>query len=264
MKKVVFGLLVICLMAGIPLMIMDSNMGSNGVNGKFTIPAGYTKIEIDLDEKSRNSEVIFTSTLDIPKGFDLYVQSDSEEEKIIEVTSEHKFIGKADNKHILNVNKVTDNMANTFNQIFGPGEISISLTNQKAKGKIVIGYRERAIDISEYERLSKIDSGDLNNPPKGYDKAYRIDLSGLKYKDETIYSITLDKAQNVGFSFYTDSREGNVSVDLIGENSSFYGLISSGHNNICDQLELMFEKGEYKVRLNCENADGQLYVFIKK
>jgi len=253
-------------MIGLPLMILDqiTGTGSIWINDKFTIPAGYTKIEIDLDEKSRNTEMIFESTLDIPKGIDLYIQSNSEEEKIIKISSEHNIIGKSDKECILTVNKVTNNMANNFNQIFGPGKISITLTNQKAKGKLIIGYRERSIDISDYERLSKIDNGDLNNPPKGYDMACNIDLDGLNCKDEVIYTLTVDKSQKIGLSFYTNSKEGTVSVDFCADGNNYYGLVYSGLNNICDQLELTLDKGEYEVRLNSENADGQLYVFIKK
>lgn len=260
MKKTVFGILIICLLIGIPLIILDAFPNAKG---QFTIPSDYSKIVIDLNEKTRDNEVVFSSILETPRGIDLYIQSDSSEEKIIEIASEHKIIGKPDNKYHFSVNQVTNNMANTLNQIYNAGQFTISLTNRQAEGKLVIGYRERTISSSEIERLLKIDSGDLDNPPAGYEKVYSTDLSGMDCKDEVLYTFTLDKTQTFGLSVYSHVEEGSLSVDFIGENTSYYGLVYS-KNSLCDQMEIPLEKGEYQVRLNCENVDGKLIVFAKK
>jgi hypothetical protein len=116
---------------------------------------------------------------------------------------------------------------------------------------------------SEYERLMKVDQGDLDNPPEGYEKVYIADLSELNCKEDIVYTLTLDRTQKVGFSLYTNSTKGNVSVDFAGENSNFYGLINSFYK-IEDRMENTYSKGTYEFKLTSNNADGQVYIYIKK
>ena len=54
-----------------------------------------------------------------------------------------------------------------------------------------------------------------------------------------------------------------MSVDFVGSTSSFLGLVNTEHR-ICDQLVLSLSPREYQVRLTCQDADGQLYVFLKE
>lgn len=54
-----------------------------------------------------------------------------------------------------------------------------------------------------------------------------------------------------------------MSVDFVGSTFRFRGLVSTEHR-MCDQLELTLPRGEYQVKLSCQEADGQLYVFLKE
>jgi hypothetical protein len=261
MKKAVFSILIASLIVGVPLMLLDFFYKDND---SFNIPKEYSKIEVDLSEKARNNESVFQAYFDTPKGFDLIIQSDSEEIKTIEVITEQKIIGRSDNKYEIEVDKILGPCSYGLNFISGIGNITVSLTNEKAEGKIVFGYKDRPIDILEYERLLKVDNGELNNPPKGYDKIFSADLRGQNFKDETIYTLTLYNPQNIGLSVYTDCTEGDLSVDLIGQGSSYYGIVSPNNFRICDQLEFRWDKGEYEIRLSSENANGQIYIFLKR
>lgn len=261
MKKTVFTILIICLVAGIPLMVLDMNPATGG--GLKTLP-GHSKIVIGTNDKSRENEEVFSTVLKAPTFVDLYIQSDSKETVTLAISSDQRIIGKRDNKYVLYINKVPGNSGYSLNQLFGPGNLTIRMTNEKSPGKLDIRYSERPADASEYERLSKIDNGDLDNPPEGYYEVCRIDLSGLNCNEEPVYSFTLDSAQTIGISIYTDTEQGEMSVDIIGPGTNFFAVVNSVSNRICDQLQLELDKGTYEVRLNSENADGQLYVFIKK
>lgn len=261
MKKLIFSILIICLLTGIPLMVMDTLSDEKST---FIVPSGYKTIEIDLGEKARNNDVVFSTVLNEAEVFDIYLQSDSDESKDIMLTSDHKIIGQKGYSSNYQIGKVINHEAMGSKYILNAGQITITLTSAQAKGKLLIAYRENAISPSGFERLSKIDNGELNNPPEGYQEVYSIDLSGLNCKDKNIYTLTLDKTQNIGLSIYTDSKHGNVSVDFVGMQTNYYGLVYSQNNSICDQLEQVLGKGEYEIRLNSENADGQLYVFIKQ
>jgi len=260
MKKLVPGILLICLIIGIPLMILDAL----STNSQFTIPKGYKKIEVNLNKQSRDNEMVYSGSLKVPKKVEFYIQSDSPEEKYLTISSEKKFIGMSGNETSFEVGEFTKNSYSSPTFLFGTGKYNIFISNEKAKGKLIIGYKEIPIKESDFERLSKIDNGNLNNPPVGYKKIYSTDLSEKYMSNETIYKINLDRTKLVGLSIYTNSKSGNVKVDFIGKNSNYTGLIYSGNNSICDQFEQTFSKGEYDIKLTSENADGQLYVFMKK
>lgn len=260
MKKFVFGILIICLLIGIPLIIMDKLASEKGI---FKVPVGYEKIEIDLNKKSRDNEYVFSKSFDSPKFVDFFIQSDSEIENSLIISSDHKIIGKDSQEINYKVGKLIKNESMSSHLLLDKGKCTVSLTSKKSKGKIMIGYREKSIDASEYERLKKIDGGELDNPPEGYKKIYSVDLSGLSYKSNTIYTLALDRTQEIGLCIYTNSKKGNVSVDFGGEKTNYYGLIYSDYNSICDQMETTLGRGKYEIKLNSEGADGQLYVFIK-
>jgi hypothetical protein len=258
MKKIILGILIICLIVGLPLIVMDALAGKND----FRIPSGYKKIVIDLNEKTRNNEIIFTSTNSNPILVDFYIQSDSEIINQLTIVSENNIVGTNSNEKSFNFGNIVQEAA-VSSSILMTGKYTILLKNEKTKGKMIIGYKERKIENSEIDRLIKIDEGDIDNPPQDYQKIYSTDLLGEDCKDKTIYTLKLDKAQKIGLSIYTNSKKGNVSVDFIGNNINYYGLIYSSNSTICDQFELSLGEGEYEIKVTNENSDGQLYVFLK-
>jgi len=261
MKKFIVGILVICLIIGMPLIAMDALAGKNG---KFNIPMGYKKLSIDLSEKSRNNETVFTKELKEPTKLNLRIQGDTKAECNVTVTCDTKIIGTNMNEETYTVRNMTGNSYISHELFVGAGKYTIKVTNQKTEGQIVIGYREKTIETSEYERLKKIDSGHLDNPPESYEKIYSADLSGKNISGETIYTLKLDHAQKVGISVYTSATKGNVSVDFIGQNSSYIGLVYPNIRNICDQLENTYQRGIYDISVTSTDADGELYIFLKK
>jgi hypothetical protein len=261
MRKLLTAILIICLLIGIPLMIIDR---IDTGNGTFKIPSGYKKIKIDLQEKVRKNELIYEKELKVPTRVNIMVQCDSDSKSFLHVSSEKKILGNSKKEEDYQINKLTGNSSMSMTYILQPGKYSITITNPKVEGTVMLGYNEKAVETSEYERLSKIDSGDLNNPPEGYEKVYSADLSGLNCKQEGVYTLTLDRTQKIGISVYTNTTKGNVSVDFIGDSSNFTGLVYPGISNICDQLITTQTKGTYVFKLNCEDADGQVVIYMKK
>lgn len=260
MKNIIFGILIICLLIGIPLIIMDQLSTEKGI---FNIPSGYEKIEIDLNE-ARTNEIVFSKAIENPELVEFCIQSDSEVENTLKIASDSRILGKGTSEISLSIGEVIKNSAISSSLLLKGGKYTITLSNKKLKGKIMIGYREKVMKASEFERLEKIDQGDLDNPPEGYKKVYCTELPGLSYNDNTIYTLTLDRTKKVGLCIYMNSKQGNVSVDFEGENSNYMGLVYTKYNSICDQMEQTLGRGTYDVKLNCKNADGQLYVFIKE
>jgi hypothetical protein len=261
MKKLIIGILAVCLLIGIPFILMD--VIATG-NGPFNIPSGFKKIKVDLKEKERNNEVVLTKEIKNATVVCFMVQSDSDTNSTVRILSDKKFIGSNAVEEKFEVKSLTGKsyMSPTF--MLQPGHFSITVTNVITDGNLMIGYKEKEIEASEYERLLKIDRGDLNNPPEGYELLYSSDLSGLEKNQEIIDTITLDHTQKIGISVYTNSTKGNVSVDFIGKYSSFYGLVTPKVRYICDRMENTLQAGDYDIQLTCKDADGQIYIFIKK
>lgn len=261
MKKTVYAILIFVLIIGLPLMVFDA-IGKN--RDEFNIPLRFNKMIIDLSNTARKDELLFESELEIPSSIEFFIQSDAEGEKNVKVISDSEILGLKEKEISFNVGKYTGNASTSATFVMDAGKYSVYLTNEKTNGRIAIGYQETPKETSEFERLFKIHKGDLNNPPVGYEEIYSTDLAELNYKDEIIYTLSLDKSKDIGLSIYTSSKEGDVSIDLIGESTNFFGLVHSAHNNILDQLETTLSPGEYQLKLTCENADGKLYVFLKQ
>jgi hypothetical protein len=231
---------------------------------KIRIPSRFEKMIVDLSDRTRTDELLFTRELEAPSSVGFFIQSDSENEKQIKVISDFEILGRKGNEIILSLGKITGNSSTGGTNIMQAGKYSVYLTSKKSEGKIGIGYQETAQEPSEFERLYKIHKGDLNNPPEEYVEIYSTNLSGLNYKDEVVYTLSVETMKNIGLSVYTFSEQGSVSVDFIGESQCFIGLGNPEHNRICDQLETTLSPGEYQLKLNCENSDGQIYIFLKQ
>lgn len=261
MKKTVYTILIFSIVIGLFLIIMDELAKEKD---GFNVPSRFEKVIVDLSEEARTNELLFTRELDVPSSVDFFIQSDDASEKNVKIISESEILGI--NSHEINftVWKYTGNSYTSGTFIMQPGKYSVYLTSEKTDGKIVIGYQETEKEQSEFERLYKIHKGDLNNPPDGYVEIFSTNLTGRSCKDEVIYTLSLDTTKSIGLSVYTSSEQGTVSVDFIGKSSSFMGLVYSPHNRMCDQLDTTLPPGEYQLKLTCENADGQLYIFLKQ
>lgn len=261
MKKIIIGILGLCLLVGIPFMIMDLLAEDNGA---FNIPSGYKKIEVNLNEKARKHELVYTKELKNAAEISFMIQCDTDIQSIISIESDKKLIGSSTDKEVFDIRKITGSSYLSPKMLLQPGKYSIRITNVQTDGEIVIGYKEKELKEAEYKRLLKIDNGELNNPPKGYELVYSSDLSDLDYDNKEVYTLTLERARKTGISVYTNASTGIVSVDFMGENSNFTGLVTPKLHYICDQMENIFQKGTYKIHLTSENAKGQIYIFIKK
>lgn len=261
MKKTVYAILITSLIIGFCLTIMDE-LAKN--KDEFNIPSRFDKVIVDLSEQTRTNELLFTRELDVPSSVEFFLQSDDISEKSVKVISESEILGLNSREINFTVRRFTGNSSTSGTFTMQPGRYSVYLTSEKADGKIAIGYRETEKEQSEFERLYKIHKGDLNNPPNGYVEIFSTNLAGQSCEDEVIYTLSLDTTKDIGLSIYTSSKQGTVSVDFIGNSSSFIGLVHSPHNRICDQLNTTLSPGEYQLKLTCENADGQLYVFLKQ
>ncbi len=261
MKKVVYTILIFSLIMGLPLMILD--LLAKG-NDELNIPPRFTKVIVDLSDKAREDELLFTNELEAPSMVEFFIQSDAVDEKNVKVISESEILGMNSREVNFTVGRLTGNASTTATFTMDTGKYSVYLTNEKADGRIAIGHQETPKEISEFVRLYKIHNGDLNNPPNGYEEIFSTDMAGRSSKDEVFYTLSLDATSDIGLSVYTSSKHGDVSVDFIGESASYFGLVHSSYNRILDQLETTLHAGEYQLKLTCENTDGQLYVFLKQ
>jgi len=242
-KKTVYSILIISLVIGVCLIILDSKG-----NDQFNIPSRFEKVIIDLSSQSGTDVLLFTKELDVPSTVEFFIQSDNETPKNIKVVSESEILGINGREVNFTVGKVTGNacVASTF--VMDKGRYSVYLTSEKTKGKLAIGHQETAKEPAEFDRLYKIHNGDLNNPPEGYIEIFSTDLTGKSYRDEVIYTLSLDTAKDIGLSVYTSARQGTVSVDFIGKSSDFTGLVHPQFNRICDQLEATLPPDEYQCK----------------
>lgn len=258
-KKTVYFILVFSLVIGFGLIIMDAMSGD-----VFRVPTRFEKVTVDLDEQYGTDVLIFSKKLDVPSTVEFFIQSDDAGMKNISIVSESEILGLSGKRINFMVGRITGNECIASTLTLDKGGYSIYLTGEKASGRLVIGHQETEKEPSEFERLCKIHNGEINNPPEGYTEIYSADLAGKSCKDEVIYTLSLSTAKNIGLSVYTSSRHGTVSVDFIGKYSGNYGLVHPQLNRICDQMEVSLSPGEYQLKLTCENADGQLYVFMKQ
>lgn len=261
MKKFLFGILGICLLIGIPLIIMDLQARNHS---EFSIPFGYKRVDIKLYKRDRKNEIVYQKNLKFATVVSFHIQSNSTNENYVTIKSEHNIIGNISNEDTCSIQKMPQGGYDGSTYILQPGKYTIAVNSKKSKGMIMIGFKEKKLADSIYKRLKKIDGGDLNNPPQGYEKVYSAKLSKLNCKDKTVFKVTFDHAKKVGLCVYTSASKGNLSVDyFIGKDSSYYGLITPGKNKICDRLE-SYSKGTYEVKLTTKDTDGEIYVFMKK
>lgn len=260
-KKYIIILLGICLLIGIPFIGMDLLSKDAGNFNNHYI---YKKIKIDLKEKSRENETVLVKELSSATELSLEIQSDSDSMSYVSISSDQKLIGSNGKEERYGIRDMTGNSYVSPTLLLQPGKYEIKVTNTQAEGKLVIGYKEKKIDDKDYERLLKVDSGDLNNPPEGYELVYSGDLSGLNCSKKVVYSLSINHNQDIGICVYTNSSKGNATVDFIGKNNNFTGLVTPKSHAICEQTEGTFPAGDYEFQLTSENADGQMYIFIKK
>ncbi len=261
MKKTVYIILITCLFIGISLIVLEQlSIGKD--KHAFDIPLEYSKEIIDLSEHKREDDLLFTGELETPSVLSIILQSDTRNKKTIKIVSDSKVLGKGSNEYILNVRNTSKNKQVYSTQMLGKGKYSVYLTSEKINGTLTIAYHESPVDQSIYDRFCKIDMGELNNPPEGYIEIYSVDLEGLNYIDEKVYTISFSDTKTIGLSAYTSINQGDFSLDLIGESLEI-GMLDN-ESKICDQLEITLMAGEYQLKLNCKDADGQVYIFMKE
>ncbi|MDD2628770.1 MAG: hypothetical protein PHV61_01155 [Limnochordia bacterium] len=261
MKKTVYTILILSIVIGVSLMVFDiMDRSSDG----FRIPARFKKVVVDLSDRARSNELLFENHLEVPSSIELFMQSNAAGEKTVEVISESEILGLNRRKIDFNVGQYTGNSATSATFVMDAGKYSVYLTSPQTDGQIAIGYQESPKESSEFERLYRIHEGDLDNPPAGYEEIFSADLLGRSWQTKVIYTLSLATTKDIGLSVYTSAQQGTVSVDLIGNTSSLIGLVNPARNRICDQLETRLTPGEYQFKVTCENADGQLYVFLKQ
>ena len=197
MKKTVYAILIFSLIIGLPLMILDV-LAKN--NDEFSIPSRFEKVVVDLGDKARTKELLFTNELEVPSSVEFKIQSNTASEKNMTIISEMDILGLGTREINFKVGNLigASSISSTF--IMDKGKYSVYLTSEKTDGKIAIGYQEAAKEAPEFERLSKIHKGDLDNPPKGYQEIFSTDLTGRSSNDEVIYTLSLDKTMDIGLS----------------------------------------------------------------
>lgn len=276
MKRLVFVIICICLLIGLPLILLqvfsneyktDCQFGLvNYVNkGDLMIPTDYTKrIIIDLKGKERSNELVYTIHLASAKIIDFFIQTDSSGYKKIDINNTNNLIGTDDNTYrcFEGTNKVYKGSNTTKTLYTKGGDVQIIVSNTQNTGKLYIYFRERKISSSDVERLCSIDGGNLENAPDGYQKVCTVKLDEGRNNDKIIYTFELKHDQEVGFCAYTDSKAGNVKLSLVGEHT-FSDLNISGDSLICDQFIRRLPKGVYEIHLTNEKTDGITDLFVK-
>lgn len=260
MKRTVFATLILCLAVGIPLVVLDLQ---HRADVEFSVPDRFAKLVVDLNAGDRVDELLLERQLSVPSTVELVMQSDSEAPKRVTLVSESGILGRGESELEFWVGRFVGSASTSATLVLPAGRYALHLTSEKHTGQLVIGYRDTPIELKEFDRLSKIHRGDLTNPPVGYREAYCADLVGLNVQNEVVYTLFLESWENIGISIYTSATQGTLSVDMTGGTSSWLGVVSP-LNRICDQMELSLPPGEYQIKLACAEADGQLYVYLKR
>ena len=159
MKKTVYTILIFSLAIGFFLIAMDELTKERD---KFNIPSRFEKVVVDLNERTRTNELLFTRELELPSSVEFFIQSDNPSEKNVKVISESEILGLNSREINFTVLEYTGNSSTSGTFIMQPGKYYVYITSEKADGKIVIGYQETEKEQSEFERLYKIHKGDLN------------------------------------------------------------------------------------------------------
>lgn len=240
-------------------MVMDSMQSRQD---RFRIPNRFNQLVVDLNTGRRTDELILERTLQSPALVKMIFQSDSETLKHLRIVSESEIIGRDAREDEIELNRLIGPTSTSASLLLGRGKYALYLTSEKAPGKLVVGYQETPYEPEEFARLERIHRGELTNPPDGYQEVYSTSLSGLSLNEDTVYTLTLDSTQSIGVSIYTSAREGYMSVDFIGDRVGWWGLVGTEHR-ILDQLEITLTRGEYHFRLTCDNADGEVYIYVK-
>lgn len=259
MKKTVFLIIILSLAVGLPLMVLDVLQGGTS---QFKVPERFEQVIVDLGTGAKNNELILERNLAVPSTVELFLQSDAEGLKQIKLVSEGEILGQDGREVEFLLERIVGNASSSATLLLEPGSYRVYLTSDQLKGKMVLGYQETPKEEREFQRLSQIHQGRLNNPPPGYREIYSTELTGLEVADELIYTLSVTEQQDVGLSIYTSASEGTLQVDLVHNQGGWFSLVSPDRR-ICDQLETTLRPGEYQFRLTAHNADGELIIYLK-
>lgn len=260
MKRKVYIILTMSLLSGLGLMVLDFLSSSRT---EFRVPPGFNPTVVELSEGPRQDESVFQGELAVPSVVQFFLQSDAEGNKEIWIRSASEVLGSPTREIYMVVGEFTGSSSVSVPLFMDAGRYSVHITHEQVEGQVLIATKETALEPQEFSRLLRIHQGDLDNPPPGYAEVFSISLQGLTCQDETMHTLSLTRAQEVGLAVYTSARQGMVRLDLVGQSSSYYGLVTE-ESSINNQLQTTLSPGKYVFKLTCADADGEVHVYLKQ
>lgn len=219
-------------------------------------PAGFRLFYVA--KKENTNDITFELKVDRPAVYQFFVAPNFNGNKFVKLSAENRFIG-------LYTNEITILEGN-----YGNSQVGLLLMPATYKFYVNISINGASIyfytniitpDENYIERLVKIDSGQIYNPPEGYKELYRTNLTGLKLNNSTVARFEIKKAGEYGFSAYSTKTKGRFSLRLVGGGYKGVDLLNETRL-ISDQISLYLSPANYEVLLSTYDAKANIVLYI--
>jgi len=259
-------LMAIAFLGGIVYVLLTKDATLRSMQNIFELkkidepPAGFVKVfQSPLTGTFQSNSNIYSFSVDKPSIVHFYLLSQYDGEKWLVLRSKKKLIGINSNE--LNLLK-GDYWSASASLLLDSGSYQVLALNPELRGEIVLYISNQPADKDMIKRMVKIDRGDLNNPPPGYERVFYTNLGKLDVSSD-FNAISLKVTNNIIFSFsvYSNIRRGKLSVRFKGSNLREIEIINEEHP-VSDCSTINVNKGIYSFRVIAESADGELVIFI--
>ncbi len=219
-------------------------------------PAGFKKFTVV--KKESTNDLAFDFVVDKPAVYQFFIAPNFKGDKIVKLTSEKRFIG-------LYTNELT-----LLEGEYGNSQVALLLLAGKYKFYVNIGIKGASIyfytntvimDDMYIRRLTKIDSGEIYNPPSSYREIFRTNLLNLKINNLPVSKFRIERSGEYGFSAYSTRTKGKFSLRLVGGGYKGVDLLNETRL-ISDQLTLFLPQADYEVFLSSFGAEADVVLYI--
>jgi len=221
-------------------------------------PHGFNKFFVIKKKNNDKNTEEYEFKVDKPTIFQFFVSPNFHGEKTVKFVSPKRIIG-------LYTNEITILEGN-----YGNSQVSLLLTpatykflvDFQIKGASIYFYTNIYIPDNEYvERLVKIDSGNIYNPPKGYREIFRTNLSKLNVNNLSIAKFTIQNSGNYGICAYSTKSKGKFSLKLVGGGYKGVDLLNEGRL-FSDQIFLYLPPSSYEILLSSYEAHANIVIYL--
>lgn len=197
--------------------------------------------------------------VDKPSIYQFFIAPNFNADKVVRFSSKEKFVG-------LYTNEITLLEGN-----YGSSQVSLFLFPGKYQFYVNFGIPGATIyfytnvylpDVDYVNRITKVEKGDIYNPPKNYRELYRTNLSGLEVNNLSIAKFSISNSGEYSFSAYsTRCSRGRFSLRLVGGGYQGIDLLNQDRY-ISDQVSIFLPRGVYEIFLSSYNADCRVVLYM--